>query len=58
MLGTRELSFEVMRKRKAIELMSVIAVLDWEGVPESLMQHDRQSEFSFGNILGILQRFS
>ena len=57
-LRTRGLSFGVMRKQKAVELMSFTAVLNREVVPKSLMQRLRQSEFSFGTILGIPQRFS
>lgn len=57
---TWRLSFGLIQKQKprAIELLSVMAVLDRDSIPRSLCLRDGESGVSFTAALGVLQGFS
>ena len=59
-LHTWRLSFGLIQKQKprAIEILSVMAVLDREGISRSLLLRDGKSGVSFTAALGVLQSFS
>ncbi len=59
-IRTWKLSFDLISKQKprAAEMLSLIAVLDRQGIPKSLLRNDRDRDVDVARALGILQAFS
>ena len=57
---TWKLSFDLISKQKlrAAEMLSLMAVLDRQGIPKSLLQHKTDSDVDVKTALGTLQAFS
>ncbi len=57
---TWKLSFDLIRKQKprAAEMLSLMAVLDRQGIPKSLLQKDTDRQIDITTALGTLQAFS
>lgn len=59
-LRTWKMSFQLIQKRnpRAIEILSLMAVFDRQGIPKSLLQKDGETRVSLNLALGLLQGFS
>ena len=59
-LRTWRLSFDMIQKQKtrAIEILSLMAVMDRQGIPKRLLKREGESAVHFTLALGILQAFS
>lgn len=59
-LRTWQLSFGLIQKQRprAIQILSTMAVIDREGIPESILLRDGESKISLRSALAILQSFS
>ena len=59
-IRTWKLSFDLISKRepRAAEMLSLMALLDRQGIPESLLRNDSDREVEFTRALGTLQGFS
>ena len=59
-IRTWKLSFDLISKQnpRAAEMLSFMAVLDRQGIPNSLLQNDTDRKTDFVAARGILQRFS
>ena len=59
-IKTWKISFDMISKQKprAAEILSLVAVLDRQGIPESLLQHDTDRNTDITTALGTLQAFS
>ena len=59
-IRTWKISFDLISKQnpRAAEMLSLMAVLDRQGIPESLLQNDTDRKTEFVTARGILQRFS
>ena len=57
---TWKLSFDLVRKRKprAAEILGLMAVLDRQGIPVSLLRRDGERSIDFTPAMGILRSFS
>ena len=57
---TWKVSFDQIRKQKprAAEMLSLMAVLDRQGIPKTLLRRDGERETEFTTALGTLQAFS
>ena len=59
-IRTWKISFDLISKQnpRAAEMLSLMAVLDRQGIPKSLLQNDRDRKTDFVTARGILQKFS
>ncbi len=59
-IRTWKLSFDLISKQKprAAEMLSLIAVLDRQGIPKSLLRNNKDRNVHVATALGILQAFS
>ena len=59
-IRTWKLSFDLICKQKlrAAEMLSLMAVLDRQGIPKSLLRHDADRSIDVTTALGTLQAFS
>ena len=59
-IQTWKLSFDLVRKRKprAAEILGLMAVLDRQGIPVSLLRRDGERSIEFTPAMGILRSFS
>ncbi len=59
-IKTWKISFELISKQKqrAAEMLSLMAVLDRQGIPESLLRYDTDRDVDFTTALGTLLAFS
>ena len=59
-IKTWKISFDMISKQKprAAEILSLVAVLDRQGIPESLLRHDTDRNIDITTALGTLQAFS
>ena len=59
-LRTWKLSFDIIKNQKprAIEILSLMAVLDPQGIPKFLLQKPSESAVGFTLAVGVLQAFS
>ena len=59
-IRTWKLSFDLISKQnpRAADMLSLMAVLDRQGIPKSLLQNDTDRKTDFVTARGILQRFS
>ena len=59
-IRTWKLSFDLIREQKprAAEMLSLMAVLDRQGIPENLLQNDTDRPVDITTALGTLQAFS
>ena len=57
---TWKISFDLISKQspRAAEMLSLMAVLDRQGIPKSLLQNDADRKTDFVTARGILQKFS
>ena len=59
-IRTWKISFDLISKQspRAAEMLSLMAVLDRQGIPKSLLQNDTDRKTDFVTARGILQKFS
>ena len=59
-IRTWKLSFEQISKEspRAAEVLSLLAILDYNGAPRSLLRKEDETETGFRTALGVLQAFS
>jgi hypothetical protein len=59
-IRTWKVSFDQIRKQKqrAAEILSLMAVLDRQGIPRTLLRRDGEREVEFTTALGTLKAFS
>ena len=59
-IRTWNLSFEQIRKQKprAAEILSLMSVLDRQGIPKSLLRKEDERSIEFTTAMGTLQAFS
>ena len=59
-IKTWKISFDLINKQKprAAEILSLMAVLDRQGIPESLLRDDADTKVGFTTALGTLKAFS
>ena len=59
-IRTWKLSYDLLSKQKprAAEMLSLMAVLDRQGIPESLLRNDADRNIDIITALGVLQAFS
>ena len=59
-IKTWKMSFDQISKQKprAAEMLSLMAVLDRQGIPKSLLRHEADRNVDFATALGTLQAFS
>ena len=59
-IKTWKMSFDLISKQKprAAEMLSLMAILDRQGIPESLLRHKKDRNIDFTTALGILRAFS
>ena len=59
-IRTWKISFDLISKQKprAAEMLSLMAILDRQGIPESLLRHKKDRNIDFTTALGILRAFS
>ena len=59
-IKTWKISFDLIKEQKprAAEMLSLMAVLDRQGIPESLLRDDADTNVGFTTALGTLQAFS